>query len=265
MSVEPRLRRLFAADGRCAVGAVDLGLFGEPSWLDPVRDVAAIIEGQAASGLDAMTLAPGPARVLQRLVRDRKPALILRGDVTDVYRSQHRGAPAVHVLTDVAERAVQLDAAAVIAALLSHAEHPSLASTCVRGLDALRADTQTRGLPLVIEVAVLRPGPGVPGMSLDDVDALAALARQAAELGADVVKVEPPADVDAFAQIVDAVHGIPVLAGSGAPVADEEVLLRTRALMRLGAAGAAYGRKILQADDPVAMARAVAQAVHTQP
>jgi fructose-bisphosphate aldolase, class I len=45
-------------------------------------------------------------------------------------------------------------------------------------------------------------------------------------------------------------------------VPDEEVLRRTEALMRQGAAGIVYGRNVIQHADPAAMTRALMAVVH---
>jgi fructose-bisphosphate aldolase, class I len=45
-------------------------------------------------------------------------------------------------------------------------------------------------------------------------------------------------------------------------VPDEEVLRRTEALMRQGAAGIVYGRNVIQHRDPAGMTRALMAVVH---
>ena len=84
MSVLPRLRRLFAADGRCFDVAVDHGFFGEPRFLGGIEDLPAALDALVEAAPDAIQLSPGAARLLQ----DRpgpKPALVMRTDVANVY------------------------------------------------------------------------------------------------------------------------------------------------------------------------------------
>jgi DhnA family fructose-bisphosphate aldolase class Ia len=53
-----------------------------------------------------------------------------------------------------------------------------------------------------------------------------------------------------------------VLVRGGGRVPDEEILRRTEAVMRLGAAGIVYGRNVIQHADPAAMTRALMAVVH---
>jgi fructose-bisphosphate aldolase, class I len=56
--------------------------------------------------------------------------------------------------------------------------------------------------------------------------------------------------------------GVPVLPRGGSRVGDQEVLERTHALIRAGAAGIVYGRNVIQHPDPRAMVRALRAIVH---
>jgi fructose-bisphosphate aldolase, class I len=84
VSVEPRLCRLFAADGRCFDVAVDHGFFGEPRFLAGIEDLAAALDVLVEASPDAIQLAPGSAPLLQQRPGP-KPALVLRTDVANVY------------------------------------------------------------------------------------------------------------------------------------------------------------------------------------
>jgi len=48
----------------------------------------------------------------------------------------------------------------------------------------------------------------------------------------------------------------------GGRAADEEILRRTEAVIRLGAAGIVYGRNVIQHERPAAMTRALMAVVH---
>ena len=70
--------------------------------------------------------------------------------------------------------------------------------------------------------------------------------RQAAELGADLIKCDPPADAGEFHRLVEAASGLPVLARGGGRMKEATVFERTREFMRQGASGIVYGRNIIQ-------------------
>ena len=54
----------------------------------------------------------------------------------------------------------------------------------------------------------------------------------------------------------------PLLVRGGGRASDEEVLRRTEAVMRAGAAGIVYGRNVIQHERPSAMTRALMSVVH---
>jgi DhnA family fructose-bisphosphate aldolase class Ia len=131
----------------------------------------------------------------------------------------------------------------------------------VRNVTALRAACDPVGMPLMVEPLVFKPGAG--GYSVDgDVDKIVPLVRQAAELGADIIKADPTDDIGDYHRVIQAASGKPVLPRGGGRVPDEEVLRRTEALIAQGAAGIVYGRNIIQHDDPAGMTRALMAVVH---
>jgi DhnA family fructose-bisphosphate aldolase class Ia len=84
--VNPRLNRLFAADGRCFDVAVDHGFFGEGSFLAGIEDMARTVATLVEAGPDAIQLSPGQASLLQSVPGPAKPALVLRTDVANLRR-----------------------------------------------------------------------------------------------------------------------------------------------------------------------------------
>ena len=265
----PRLNRLFGPDGRALVVAIDHGQFREPSWLGRIRDMAAIVAAQVAAGPDAMTLAAGQASLVQDVKGRQRPALVMRADHTNSYTAE-RGGPAFCIALEAAvERAVALDAAAIVCGLLDIPGQPDLYRDCLRNVVHLRRETERAGMPLIVEVLAMTLRADVPGVT-DDVATIATLARQAAELGADVVKTDPTATVEEYAEVVLAAGGRPVLVSGGSPVlgelsageADAALVRRSAGLLHAGAAGLSYGRPIVWAQDPPALTRALTALVH---
>jgi DhnA family fructose-bisphosphate aldolase class Ia len=256
-----RLNRLFAADGRCFDVAVDHGFFNEGSFLAGIEDMRRAVATLVDAGPDAIQLSPGQAHLLQDVRGPGKPALVLRTDVANVY---HRELPRVlysEMIEDPVGTALRLDAACVVVNLLLLPDQPELLRACVRNVMALRAACEQVAMPLMVEPLVFKPGTGGYGVD-GDVEKIVPLVRQAAELGADVIKADPTDDLDVYHRVIEAAGGRPVLVRGGGRVPDEEVLRRTEALMDQGAAGIVYGRNVIQHPDPAGMTRALMAVVH---
>jgi fructose-bisphosphate aldolase, class I len=258
-----RARRLFAPDGRCFDVAVDHGFFGEPSFLAGIEDMPRAIRTLVDAGPDAIQLSPGQAPLLQELHVARKPALVLRTDVANVYGREglERRTLYSHVVDRAVEQAVRLDAACVVVNLLLLPGQPELHHQCVRNVAALRPVCEDHGMPLMVEPLAMRPGDGGYGVN-GDTATIVALVRQAVELGADIVKADPTDDVEEYPAVIEAAGGRPVLVRGGGRVSDEELLARTRALMATGASGIVYGRNVIQHPDPAAITQALMAIVH---
>jgi class I fructose-bisphosphate aldolase len=259
--VNPRLNRLFAADGRCFDVAVDHGFFGEASFLAGIEDMARTVSTLAEAGPDAIQLSPGQAPLLQDLPGPGKPALVLRTDVANLYGGSPPRRLFSGLVEGAVERAVVLDAACVVVNLFLLPDEPELHEQCVRNVSALRAACDPVGMPLMVEPLVMKPaesGYGVDG----DIEKILPLVRQAVELGADVIKADPTDDLDEYTRVVEVAGTRPVLVRGGGRVSDEEILRRTEAVMQQGAAGIVYGRNVVQHEDPRAMTRALMAIVH---
>ena len=260
MSAAYRLNRLFdAGSSRCIDVAVDHGFFGRPELLLGIEDMATAIETLVAAGPDAIQLAPGQAPLLQALP-GAKPALVLRIDVTNAYEPEPPAEPFSLLVDDAIGLAVRLDAACVCVNLLDAPGQGELRRQCMQNVATARAACERAGMPLMVEPLVLDPGRG-GYQDVGDAERVVALVRQAVELGADLVKAHPTDDLTDFHRVVTAA-GVPVLPRGGSRVADAEVLERTHALVRQGAAGIVYGRNVIQHDDPRAMVRALRAIVH---
>jgi class I fructose-bisphosphate aldolase len=260
MSSAYRLNRLFHPDsGRCIDVAVDHGFFGQAHLLNGIEDMAGAIATLVAAAPDAIQLAPGQAPLLQRLP-GRKPALVLRVDVTNAYEPEPPAEPFSLLVDDAIGLAVRLDAACVCVNLLDAPGQGELRRQCMANIATARAACERAGMPLMVEPLVLDPARG-GYQDVGDPERIVALVRQAAELGADLIKAHTTDDLADYARIVTAA-GVPVLPRGGGRVRDEEILERTHALMGTGVAGIVYGRNIIQHDDPAAMVRALSAVVH---
>ena len=257
-----RLTRLFAADGRCFDVAVDHGFFGEGGFLAGIESMESAIATLVEAGPDAIQLSPGEAPYLQRVQGPSKPALVLRTDVANVYGTPLPRHLFSELVAGAVEQALRLDAACVVCNLLQLPDQPELLHECVRNVSALRAACDPVGMPLMVEPLVMRPSERGPYGVDGDVEKIVPLVRQAAELGADVIKADPTDDLDDYGRVIEIAGNVPVLVRGGGRASDEEILSRTEAVLEKGAAGIVYGRNVIQHDDPAAMTRALMAIVH---
>jgi fructose-bisphosphate aldolase, class I len=211
-----------------------------------------------------MTLPTGGARLLQAIPDRRKPALLLRADTTNAYLAERPTSLYGLPVADAVRRAVALDAVCVVSSLLTFPGQTGLTRDCCANLDTLRNQCDSFGMPLMIEILAMTNNAGVPLVETG-VDAIAPLVRLAVELGADVIKADPPEPAADFAGLVEVAAGVPILASGGIKAPDRVVLERTAALMAAGANGVVYGRNVMWAERPTAMTRALMRIVHGAP
>ena len=255
-----RLNRLFAADGRCFDVAVDHGFFGEEAFLAGIEDMERTVATLVEAGPDAIQLSPGHAPLLQGIPGPRKPALVLRTDVANVYGPRPR-----HLYSELVEgavaHAVRLDAACVVVNLLLVPDEPDLLHQCVRNVATLRAACDAVAMPLMVEPLAFRAGEQGYGADGDPAK-IVPLVRQAVELGADVIKADPTDDLDDYPRVIQAAAPRPLLVRGGGRAPEDEILRRTEDVMRLGAAGIVYGRNVIQHADPAGITRRLMEIVH---
>lgn len=263
---EARLHRLFnPKTHRCFDVAIDHGFFNEAAFLAGIEDLPAAVRTLVEAGPDAIQLTVGQARHLQGLPVRPKPALVLRTDVANVYGHKLPRTLYSRVLTDAVLQAVRLDAACVVVNLFSIPGEPEVAYQCVRNILALKPACDHYGMPLMIEPLVFRPNEQAGGYMVDgDRDKIVPLVRQAAELGADIIKADPTTDPADYHHVIRTAGGIPVLVRGGSKAPEAEILARTAALLEQGAAGIVYGRNIIQHRNPGAMTRALMALLHQQ-
>jgi fructose-bisphosphate aldolase, class I len=261
VSAAYRLNRLFhPGSGRCIDVAVDHGFFGEPRFLAGIEDMAGVIETLVAAAPDAIQLSVGQAPLLQAIPGREKPALVLRVDVANVYGAQPPSHAFSHVVDDAIGHAVRLDAACVCVNLFDIPGADALRRECIENITALRTAADRAGMALMVEPLVMTPGAGGYGVD-GDAKRIVALVRQAAELGADVIKADPTDDLSQYHRVVT-VARVPLLLRGGGRVSDEEILQRTHTVLELGAAGIVYGRNVIQHEDPAGMTRKLMDIVH---
>lgn len=260
----PRLHRLFHPESkRCFDVAIDHGFFNEFSFLTGIEDIAKAIQVLMEAGPDAIQLTVGQAPLLQSIPGRQKPALVLRTDVANVYGRQLPRTLFSRMIEHPVEQALRLDAACVVVNLFQIPGEPEVTDQCIQNILKIKPACERYSMPLMVEPLVFQPNEKAGGYMVDgDPSKILPLVRQAVELGADIIKADPTDDVNVYHKVVEIAGRIPVLVRGGGKAPDEEILQRTEALIKQGAAGIVYGRNVIQHTNPAGMTRALMAIVH---
>lgn len=246
MPVLRRMNRIFRPDRRALIVAMDHGLLDGPckGLEEPGETIAKVIEG----GADAVLTSYGVAR---RFARELAPiGLILRADGGATSLGTGDGPGALFYGVEEALR-LGADAVAVSAFPGSTKEEASLES-----LALMIGKAHAWGVAVMAEMV---PGGFDSAPEYRTLTNIALSVRVAAELGADFVKTPYTAGFEA----VTSTCYVPVVMLGGAKRGSErDMLSDIKAAVDAGGAGVAIGRNIFQADDPAAMAAAVAAILH---
>ncbi|MBI2497230.1 MAG: aldolase [Opitutae bacterium] len=259
-----RLKRLFhPRSQRCFDVAIDHGFFNEHAFLAGIESIARAVHTLARANPDAIQLTVGQAHHLQNLPGRLKPSLVLRVDVANVYGRKLPRRLYSRMIEDPVEQALRLDAACMCVNLFQIPDEPEVGEQCLENILRLKPACERHGMPLMIEPLVFQPNEKAGGYMVDgDERKIIPLVRQAAELGADVIKADPTDDVKIYHKVIEAAGHVPVLVRGGGKVGDREILQRTHDLLAQGASGIVYGRNIIQHANPAAITQALMGVVH---
>ncbi|MBY5622571.1 class I fructose-bisphosphate aldolase [Rhizobium leguminosarum] len=257
-----RLNRLFGVSGNCFDVAIDHGMFNERTFLAGIENMKTAIEVIADAAPDAIQLPPGTAPLLQAIPGKQRPALVLRTDIANIYGNPLPSQLFSEMIDRAVEQGVALDAACVVVNLLMLPDQPEVYRACVRNVNSLKRECEIYGMPLMVEPLVMQGNSKGAYMVDGAIDKILPLVRQAAELGADIIKADPCDNVEEYHRVVEIAQGLPVLVRGGGRVSDQEILIRTKQLMEQGARGIVYGRNVIQHHNPAGMTRALMAIVH---
>ena len=259
-----RLNRLFhPVSRRCFDVAIDHGFFNEFGFLTGIEDIGAAVRTVVQANPDAIQLTGGQAHHLQSLPGRLKPSLVLRLDVANVYGKKLPRRLYSQMIADPVEQALRLDAACMCVNLFQIPGEPEVGEQCVENILRLKPACERYGMPMMVEPLVFQPNEKAGGYMVDgDEKKIIPLVRQAAELGADIIKADPTDNVQLYHQVIAAAGSVPVLVRGGGKVGDREILQRTHDLLAQGASGIVYGRNIIQHANPAAITQALMGIVH---
>lgn len=257
-----RLGRLLPGSGqRAACFAFDHGLQAGP--IPGARDLRAGVALAVEAGFDAIILGPSAIERCCDLLTGRdRPAIIMRVDQTSMWRNgSATGYPEGHTRQVAGvDEAARMGADAVLSFLFTTHVSPELESRSIEIAAATAREARRLGLVYVAEPMAARgglmPSPFETGI-------VAMNARIAAEIGADVLKIDWPGSKQGCAEVVASSAGAPVLVAGGERSGnDEETLCLVADLLTAGAKGVMFGRALFQSPDPLVLMRRVRAMIH---
>lgn len=259
-----RINRLFnARSNRCLNVAIDHGFFNEFGFLKNIENIQLAVETVAEAAPDAIQLTIGQAHYLQSIPGKDKPALVMRTDIANVYGHELPDYLFSRMIENAIEQALNLDAASVVVNLFRIPNESVVADHCIQNILKLKPLCEQYSMPMMIEPLVFQPNKQAGGYMVDGApEKILPLVRQAVELGADIIKADPTANINDYHKVIEIAGNVPVMVRGGGKVSDEEILSRTKAVIDQGAAGIVYGRNIIQHKNPNAITKALMGIVH---
>lgn len=259
-----RLNRLFnEKSGKCFDVAIDHGFFNELTFLGGIENIEKSVKILIDADPDAIQLTVGQAHHLQSVPGKKKPSLVLRTDVANVYGLELQSVLYSRMIEEPVLQAIRLDATCVVVNLFRIPGAPEVTDQCIQNILKLKPMCDHYSMPLMIEPLVFRPNSEAGGYMVDgNIDIILPLVRQAVELGADIIKADPCENVEDYHKVVEVAGSIPILVRGGGRADDEELLNRTYKLMQQGVRGIVYGRNVVQHANSGGMTRALMAIVH---
>jgi len=244
MSKADQLKHFFQDDGKAVILPIDHGTAIPVPGLDPGKIIKAV-----KSNVDGFVVNLGVAQAFRKELSGKGVCLRI-----DVYKP------------DIPEGAYKVygpdEAEEVGAQAMMHMLYPGHPNETAISLDC--AEALAEGLNAEIPSMVESLPVGLGKTEDYTVEKIGFAVRQAAEMGADIVKTAYPtgATVDEFKAIIDACF-VPVIVLGGAAMGDDKALLAmVKNAMDAGAAGIAVGRNVWQHKSPKSITKKLHAIVH---
>lgn len=248
-----RLKRVIDPGGVSVICALDHGMTA-PTFLEPLADIRTRTAEAVAGGANVIMMSKGMIRVAEPAFSPTTSlALLLSASATP-----EETRPEIVQIAEV-EEALRLGADAVV---LFTALGGETESSMLRILSAVGRECASLGMPFIAEAEFPTTYASVEELKQQyGFEYLRRNVRLCAELGADIVKTNWPGGQDAFAKLVAAANGIPVVLAGGSRLEDEELLRRMEQAMAAGAIGCSVGRNIFMHRAPEAITRALSRVI----
>jgi fructose-bisphosphate aldolase/2-amino-3,7-dideoxy-D-threo-hept-6-ulosonate synthase len=248
-----RLKRVIDGEGVSVICALDHGMTS-PQFLEPLADIVARTGEAVAGGANVIMMSKGMIRLAHPAFSPTTSlALLLSASA-----SPQGDRPEIVQIAEV-EEALRLGADAVVLfTALGGETEPSMIDL----LAGVGRECEVLGMPFIAEAEFPTTYASVEELAAQyGFEYLRRNVRLCAELGADIVKTNWPGDGDAFAKLVEAANGVPVVLAGGSRLSDEELLRRMEAAMAAGAIGCSVGRNIFMHERPEAITRALSRVI----
>jgi DhnA family fructose-bisphosphate aldolase class Ia len=223
------------------------------SVLPAMKHPGKIIRECALAGADAFLSSPG---LFGRFTADfLGKGVIMRAD-GGVSQLSDRANPSPMQLVVTPEQALIAGADAIITMSFPGSRFES---EVLSNASQLIQEAHTWGLPVVAEA--LPRGFEKAEDARTPANIMFAC-RQAAEMGADIIKTEYTGDMDSMKELTDSVFAPVVILGGGKKVPERQLLQEIRDALDAGAAGIAMGRNIWGHENPAKYTAAIAKLIH---
>lgn len=244
-----RLRRIFKADGRTVIVAMDHGMGMN---VNPALDkTGEILKAIVAGGADAVLVSYGIAVKYADVLQD--VGVIVRCD--GGYSAIPSSASGHPRLLYSVEDALRIGADAV--ACNGFPGTPD-EQDCMKNVAALTAQGNAWGVPVMAEMLPGGFGNAVP----KTVENVRLAARTGCEYGASIIKTTFAGTPEEFRQVIDASYQPVVVLGGEKTSQLSDLFVCIEQAMSAGASGVAIGRNIWKHPDPEAVTRALVDLVH---
>ena len=243
------MNHIFRSDGKTFILAMDHG--SNFNVLPAMKKPGIIIRECASSGADAFLATPGLADKFASEFLGKGIILRIDGGVSQLGRE----AKPLQTIIDPEEALIMgADAIVTMSFPGSKFEAESLAAIARNIQKAHRW-----GIPVVAE-ALPRGFEG--GEDSRTPQNLIFACRQAAELGADIIKTEYTGSIETMKELTESVYVPVVILGGAKKVPERELLQEVRDALDAGAAGVAMGRNIWGRENPARCTAAIAKLIH---
>lgn len=262
-----RLGRIFdQQSGNCLIVAYSHGVIMGP--LSGMRSLDEMKRAtMAMANVDGLMIAPGTVTQLEdAFIGKQRPALFIHFDYQSYVRKVLPYPVGATVELGTVESALTAGADAIMSYQYIGHEDPEIEKLEIQRNARIARECDRLGMVYMIEGLSAREN--THPETKHDASVIALSARIAADLGADIVKIQPPATADspinleAVAEIAETCP-VPLLLAGGAKCATKEMAYEiAEQSMRAGARGLVFGRNIFEADDIDAEVNRYRQIVH---
>ena len=248
-----RMKRVIDPAGVSIICALDHGMTS-PRFLEPLAEIRTRTAEAVSGGANVIMMSKGMVRAAEPAFGPETSLALLLSASANPGKER----PEVVQVAQV-EEAARLGADAVV---LFVSLSPDAEAGMIATLAAVGEASERLGMPFIAEAEFPTTYASVEDLSAAyGFDYLARNVRLCAELGADIVKTNWPGDASAFAKLVEATAGVPVVLAGGTQIDDRELLERMELAVQEGAIGCSVGRNIFMHQKPQALTRALARVI----